>query len=473
MKKAKSLIITFVILLLLLIALYCIKAREKDVTPITNEPTALAEADTANQAITIVDYTTSDIKEITISKGNETLTYVPTGEGWSIKEYEQVPVSKNSLQYVGEQLLHIEASQSIDSTNLSDFGLDKPMQTVVYSLKNGTTVELLVGASTLDHTNSYVTFKQENSPVYIISSLTSNAFITNINDLRDTKLEEYEPANVTALSASGREITNISLTPSEEQNSLLTSFDLTTPSISKLPVDYDRFQALLDALPTFTIKEFIADNVTDLSQYGLDNPQLHLCLQVTSQETAEDGEDKTTTSNLDYIWGDEISEGLVAFMKTGDKSVYAMDSSFLKPLIEALDPFTLSSKYIGLVKIDTLSGVDIFTGKGTYHFSIDEANETYAINDKPIEKDSFKAIYTALVNIKADKLMEEETVPASSPAAIRFTYTFLDGKTTSYNFYNASSNQFLITRFKDAMTVGCSTKQFEYLESLIEKALAN
>lgn len=253
-----------------------------------------------------------------------------------------------------------------------------------------------------------------------------------------------------------------------EQNSLMTNYVLTTPSLNQVAVDGSVFKESVQNLPALEAQDFIADGVTDLSPYGLDDPQLHLIINVTETDNTTK---ESSTRTLDYIWGNELDDGKIAFMKTGEKSVYAMDSSFLSPLLESLDPFKLSYKWIALVGIDTVKAVDLHLPGGDYHFTLDQDNAAYTLNDKAIEESKFKDLYTALIDIKADTLVTDTSIPANDQPAIYFTYTFKDGSTKSVNFYSYT-NHSLLSTLNDTMTVSCSLKQFTHLEQLITEALS-
>ena len=461
MKKIRTLLLTLIIFLLLIATLFFIKTNNEEV----NSP--VSESPSTDEVIHIIDLKISDIKEITVADSTESLTYVPNGNVWTLQGHDEVPIDNDKLNYNFERILQVKASRKIDSTQLQEFGLDTPTQTVTYTLNDGSIIELLVGTRTPDTANSYVKLNTKDSPIYLISSLISNSFVSHINDLRNTKLEEYEPKNVTGLTAKGRDINEMQISLAKEQNSLMTSYVLTTETLNQVAVDGNVFKELVQNLPIIEAKDFIADGVTDLSPYGLDHPQLHLIIDVTEIDSATQ---KSSTRTLDYIWGNELDNGQIAFMKTGDKSVYAMDNSFLKPLLEGLDPFKLSYKWIALVGIDTVKTVDLHLADGDYHFAIDQ--DTYTLNGKTVTEDTFKALYTALIDIKADHLVTDQTISAHATPTVYFVYTLKDGSTKTINFYKYN-DQFLLSTLNETMTVNCSLKQFIHLEELITEALSN
>ena len=197
MKKIRTLVLTLVIFLLLIAALFFVKSKKQEPAS-TSEPTSTAAA-----TIKVIDLKMDDIKEITVADATQSLTYVPEGGAWHLQGHEEVPINEENLNYKCERILQVEASRTVDQSNLQDFGLEKPVQTVTYTLKDGNILELLIGTRTQDTTNAYVKLNTQDSPIYLVSSLIINSFVSNINDLRDTKLEEYDTAQVTGLTVKG------------------------------------------------------------------------------------------------------------------------------------------------------------------------------------------------------------------------------------------------------------------------------
>lgn len=430
-----------------------------------NQPTT--EAASLADTIQVISLKAGDIKEIEIADSSSSLIYIPSGDKWSLQDHNEIPIDGEKLNYNCERLLEIKASRQIDATDLQDFGLSTPTQTVTYTLKDGKTVQLLVGTRTPDTANSYVKLNTSDSPIYLISSLISNSFVSQINELRNTQLEQYDAANVTGLTVEGTATTPMSITLSKEKNNLMTNYVLSTDTLHEAAVDGNVFKELAEQLPTLEVTDFIADGVTDLSSYGLDQPRLHLIIEVTETDATTK---EASTRTLDYIFGDSLDDGKIAFMRTGDKSIYAMKDSFLDPLLEKLDPFKLCYKWIALMPINIVQSIDLHLLEGDYHLDIN--NDTYTINDQTVTEEAFKAIYTTLIDIKADYLVTEQSIGVNDTPEVYFVYTLKDGSSKPVNFYHYNG-QFLLGTLNEAMTVNCSLKQFNYLEELITKTLSN
>ena len=158
-------------------------------------------------------------------------------------------------------------------------------------------------------------------------------------------------------------------------------------------------------------------------------------------------------------------------MRTGESSVYSMDASFLSTFKEVATPFNLSSKFIELPNINDVKAIDVAYADATYHLDVDEANTKYALNNKSIEKDAFKALYRSVIGIYAEIEVDEKSTDTTPEVTI--TYTMHDGSTQVATFMEATSNQYYQTVLNGSMIVGCSKTQLSNLKTTLDKALSS
>lgn len=286
----------------------------------------------------------------------------------------------------------------------------------------------------------------------------------------ETPPEESPSTSIAQLSLSGSEFPTMTLELGDEQNGIILTYELTTDVLDHVDVSSNSFDKLVNALPDFQVDSLIAEETTDLSAYGLDQPKLHLVIDFyDSSLPLEEGNSPTITSTFDFIWGNELSDGKIAFMKTGEKSVYAMDASFLSDLKEMATPFSLCSKFIQLPNIANVKTVDITYADATYHIDVDETHSTYALNDYSIEKDAFKALYRSVIGIYAE--FELETLAKETTPEVTITYTLLDGSTRSAAFIPSTDPEYYQTILHNNMIVGCSKAQLDALRATLDEAL--
>lgn len=468
MKKPVTLILAILILVILIVVLMFSnnKTSQKEAST-SSESTG---SDTSNESIPVLSLTKDDITSVTVEVSGETLTYLPGEENWSIQGYEDLDVDQSSLNYKAKTLLTLSASRQLDATNLSEYGLNEPTKTATYTLKDGTTIKLLIGNFTLDKSNLYVMLESNPSTVYMTPSIIYNCMESNISAFRNTELENPESESIAKITISGTEFVPMTIGINDEQNGIITAYDLTTDTLDHIDVSNNSFDKLVNALPEFKVDSFIADNVTDLSTYGLDQPKLHLIIEFyDSSIPLEEGTLPATTTTLDFIWGNELEDGKIAFMRTGETSVYAMDANFLSTFKEVATPFSLSSKFIELPNIQDVKAIDIAYADSTYHIDVDETNASYALNNKSIEKDAFKALYRSVIGIYAELELEDKSEDITPEVTI--TYTMQDGSTRAAIFTKSTSSLYYQTTLNGNMIVGCSKTQLSNLKTTLDEAL--
>nr|WP_302599441.1 DUF4340 domain-containing protein [uncultured Cellulosilyticum sp.] len=465
MKKSKFLILMTVVLLILICLAIFVQNNKTD----TTDEISNTDAIVANQSnIEVTNYTKEQLKSIQITEGENSLTFIQDGENWSI---EGVNTSDNlntaAIKVLCDNLLTLDASQKIDATNLEDFGLKAPSKIVTYTLTDGATSRILFGNVTPNHKNVYI-LKESTNEIFLITVSMADSFSGDLTKFRTTELETIDTSTVTALKASGKDIETFDISLNADTQEYTTSYLLQLSDGSIRDMSTNNFLELLKLIPSpITIEHFVADNVTDLTPYGLDVPTLDLYLQNTTTDTTS-GESKDVVTEIHYLWGNTTEDGQIYFMKADTQSIYSMNSDFLAPLLEAFDPFYLSAKFIQLTNIAEVMQIDIVLPDSSYTLKID--GENYTLNDQTLPTDTFKSIYKNIIGISADTELKGATLPTKAPI-ITFTFTSPEGEKTTYNYYNYD-NQFYQTQFKGQSIVGCSIKQFNYLKECLDKALA-
>ena len=349
-------------------------------------------SETTDALISVLNLQATDIHSIEVSVGNDTLNYISGKENWSLKGYENYALDQSGLNYKAKVMLNIKAACSIKNANLAEYGLDVPTKKATYYLKDGTTISVSLGNLSLDQLSVYMMIDSDPSTVYVAESKLYNCMIGNINSYRSKELENYDSAAIYSIAISGSDFETVSLTLSPEQNGYSTSYNLSTDKIQNALANTNSVEQLKAALPSYKVSHFVADHITDLSAYGLDQPVLHLTTNYydpksTTSNTPNANNDFDMIGQVDYIWGNTLDNGEIAFMKVGDTSVYSMDGSFLSNLKEVANPFYLISKYIAMPHIDKVTAIDVVFDDVSYHMTVDEANEKYSLDNQTMTKE--------------------------------------------------------------------------------------
>lgn len=467
MKKSKFLIlISFVLILLIALAMII----QKKETPTSDESTETSTSSVPQSTIEVTNYTKDQISKLAITQDANTLTFVQSGENWGLEGLDTtVELNTAAIKVLCDNLLTLDATKKLEASNLEDFGLTTPSKIITYTLTDGSSNRILIGSNTPDNRSVYI-LKESTNEIFLITTSMAESFKGDLTLFRVTELATIDTESVTALKASGKDIPSFDITLNTDMLAYTTSYLLKLDDGTIRDVSTNNFIDLLKLIPSpITISNFVADNVTDLSPYGLDTPTLDLYIQNTTLDTdVATNETTEVVSEMHYLWGNQTEDGKVYFMKADTQSVYSMNSDFLEPLLNAFDPFTLSAKFTQLTNIEDVMRVDLSILDDIYSLKID--GETYTINDKVISEDSFKDLFKNIIGISADTQFKDAKLPTSTPV-VSFNFISPEGEITTYDYYDYDK-QFYQTTFKGGSIVGCNIKQFTYLKECLDKALA-
>lgn len=467
MTKSKFLLL-ITIVLILLIALSMMVQNKNSGEP--NETLATDATPSTLSNIEVTNYTKDQISKLTITQDEHTLTFIQNGENWSIEDLEDsVDLNTAAIKVLCDNLLTLDATKKLETSNLEDFGLTSPSKIVTYTLTDGSTHRILLGATTPDNRSVYI-LNEDTNEIFLITASMAESFKGDLTLFRVTELDTIDTSTVTALKASGKDMHSFDISLNTDTNAYTTSYLLKLDNNSVRDMSTNNFLELLKLIPSpINIENFVADHVTDLSPYGLDTPTLDLYLQNTTTDTdITTNKTKEVVTEIHYLWGNVTEDGQVYFMKAGTQSVYSMNSDFLEPLLNAFNPFYLSAKFTQLTNIVDVMQIDMTFLGSTYTLKID--GETYTLNDKTLSTDTFKELYKNIIGISADTEFKGASLTDGTPAA-SFTFTSPEGEKTTYNYYEYDK-QFYQTIFKGDSVVGCSIKQFTYLKECLDAALA-
>lgn len=450
-------------------------ASNEDVA--TSSPAETTTNETSNTTDTtssVLALDKSEVNSIEVTVGSNTLNYVAGEENWSLEGYEDYLLDQSGLNYKAKLMLQVEAARTIENANLSEYGLDNPSKKATYHLKDGSTINLSVGNLSLDQVAVYVMLDNDPTTVYVVDSMLYNCMIGDIEAYRTKELENYETSSIHDITISGKDMENIALKLSAVQNGFSLSYDLSTDTMPDALANTYSVDQLISSLPSFTVSHFVADHVTDLSAYGLDDPTLHLVINYYDGSATNSGTPSSDTEfeiigQVDYIWGNILENGEIAFMKSGDTSVYSMDATFLTNFKECANTFFLSSKYIAMPYITDVTAIDVAFDDASYHMTVDEANGKYTLANQDMDKATFKKLYRNLCSLMAE--IELDT-PATGDetAACTIVYSLSDGTNKTVTLSPSTNSQYYQTYLNDALLVGVTKTQVDNLKETLKAA---
>ncbi len=473
MKKIKSLLFLIALFIILIVLL------------IFQKKAPSSSDETPSSATAVVSLLKKDVKSMELSKEGASLIYLPTEESWTFSEAEKYPLDEALLNRSCNSLLKISASKRFQSEELENFGLKSPSQSITYILNNGEKIHLNLGDLTSDG-NSIYGQKSGDDGIYLLPSTLASYIVSDKTSFRLKELASIDYQTLTHFIASGKDLETFDIKAETDSNAFISSYIAETPR-GPIRVDSTAFTRLLQKLPTsLQVSQFVADNVTDLTPYGLAEPRLRLFIEnaIPATEAGASTQNQLTPeptlTTLDYLWGNETENGEIYFMEKGGSSVYTMASHEITSFIQDLNFFQLISKQPAFVNLDLITDVTLNFGTENYKLSLSEEPKTssaekeepqviYTINEKSVEEKTFKEIYRNLISLSAPTLLEGPQ--ATDSPELQIIFTLKDGTTKEVTFYSYNPHYYSCNLY-DTFWGGCDIKTITYLQELLKKALA-
>jgi hypothetical protein len=452
MKKRKNLLILVAVLIVLLGGLYYVSSH----------PTKTSSTTTSSD-IKLIAVDGSKIQKIELVQKSGTLTLVSNGKTWDVTPSVSYKLDATKIAAIAKIAGAINATKIVDNapTDLDPFGLKTPVVTAKIYLKDNTTKEVYLGNKTPIGDDYYFMIKGD-SKVYSVASEVATDLSYTLSSVRDSKLVTLDTTKINDIKYSVNGAPAIEIKANANQTDQdktysLNGYLVTAPYKSECGADETKVQALISALPDFTVSQFLGVADKDLSKYGLDKPSL--------DATVSDG-----TTKVHFKVGKNLDSSNVYFMIDGSNEVYTMDPQKLSGFSSTA--FDLVAKDITLQNIDDVDKI-VFDGRGTHSEAVltrttqkatktgesDTTTTTYKIDGNEIKEASFKAFYTTVIGFSADA--ENDKTVAQNPeytltyylnkgAVKQITYTFCpyDGNFDAV-FVNGKSD-FLVS--KDQVT---------------------
>ena len=420
-KKTKTLIAAFAVVLLLGGGYYWSINRTNSNSPVYQPYTPPATLGNL-QALNIVKI---EAPGITLEKN---------GQVWELSYFEgEIPpggieLDQERIISMTYALANVWTERLVDEEpeDISVYGLDEPSSRLVVTDSAGQKVEYILGNLTPSRMSYYI--MQEGDPaVYSIASYVGGYIQLNLDNLRQRYiLPEIRPEEFVLLvidsPAHRIEINQRPQSLPLHLASLYSSYILTSPYQLARGVNNDNLSNLVNDLVNLGIVDFIDDNPSSLTPYGLDNP-----VRVYFQ-----GE----SGSLELLIGNAVDGMRYAKLPDarGVFTVYGAEN------IINTTPYSLTDKFALLVNIQTVDSITISGGGRDLYVEINDREEepVFFLNGKRAEERSFRQFYQAVIGLLTD---------AEIPAGTGFTWDLNNDEniTIEYQLYTPPGERVSIT----------------------------
>lgn len=393
MSKARSLIILFALLLIIVGIYVYTQVRGEEETEIA-----------AEERIRILEIEVEEVAKMVLKSQEETLTLTRDEDNWLVDYPYPVTLILRDVEDIMFSFTGLTAVEIVSESpeDLSVFGLDDPAVEATVTLTDGSEYTVYLGNRT-PVGNMFYLMRRDDPRVFSIWGSHGNHFSYRLADIRDTALTEVNIQEVTyfKLAREGQRVIEIMQSDEALELQLQLGFarwHMIQPYNEYASVHYERFNTLLTTLPQLEIAKFIDDNPENLAQYGLDTPSIELKVQ-------------DSENTLHLLFGSDYDEQHMYFQIAGQNAVYAMERELLEG-VKGTSPFELIDRFSYIVMIDYVDEIVISTADAEHSLTFvrntveaetegeeDEVVTTFFIDGKEVGDEEFRDFYQVLIGL--------------------------------------------------------------------------
>jgi hypothetical protein len=252
------------------------------------------------------------IEEITLTSGGETSTLRKADGTWKMTAPQAVDADQSEVSTLTSNIASLEVNRVVDenSSNLGEYGLEKPAIQIAFKAASGVTGTLNLGDKTATQSDLYAV-KAGESRVFLVSAFQESTFNKKPFDLRDKRVLHFERDKVDTM--------EVALGGPAALQFGRTGSDWVIKAPGQSRADYSAIEGLLTKLSSTNMTRLVEPSTKDptvLAKYGLDKPAATITLGAGS------------------------TRATLALGREEDGSVYARDQS--RDMVFAVDPSLLT-----------------------------------------------------------------------------------------------------------------------------------
>lgn len=152
------------------------------------------EAEAAAEKITVTDLKTDDITAFSYQYQDQTLSFAKEDGSWYYEGDKSVSIDQDAIATMLSNVTALEATDSVkDYENLSDYGLDAPVNVITLTTADGTTTLNFGSENTM--LSGYYLLKEGDDTVYLVGTTAKTAFDMSVEQLTKVESTETEAAS--------------------------------------------------------------------------------------------------------------------------------------------------------------------------------------------------------------------------------------------------------------------------------------
>ena len=217
-------------------------------------------------------------------------------DNWQLVRPIKARASNDAVVDILTKLNQTQISKFVgadESSNLSSFGLDSPVDVLTLYGGDGKKFEIDIGGPDPSNPQAVYAGIPERNSVVEVDKTFANLLNITPDDLRDRKIARLNSDLIDRITIESPTQQKIILAREENHWHFLSPMEA--------PADPTNIGRLIQELNDSDVTEFVSDTATDLAKYGLDQPKLRITFSsFASENTAESNAGEVVLSTLEF-----------------------------------------------------------------------------------------------------------------------------------------------------------------------------
>lgn len=431
------------------------------------------------EQVSVTDASADEIETVKFLIDKKEVTFQRKAEEWVKGNDEAFPVSQDTLNNAVGMLGDLKAERVLDDvSDLSEYGLDSPVNTIVFKTKVGEETSIKIGAKNESVSQYYVKKNEDDKKVYLVASASIEPFMNSLYDYAEPgTFPEISSENIKVIQVEGETSYNLSV----DEN----GFWYVSDGGNQEKADSAKAASMASSFSTLEYASFVNYDASEeeMESYGLNKPYANIILnyeeEVSKKETdnlkseeteleeaenteekqgekkgEETGEKKEEEAEMEdkslvIHVGSEAEEGDRYVSVDNSKEVYTMSEETISTFLDK-DDSDFWDMNVCYTSINDIESVEI-TYKGerktinvSRETSKDEdGNETetlsYEMDGKELDSIKMNTFYNKVSNMTAQKRVSDDTTLNSEPE-MKIVLRKTDGTEEEVSYHSYDSN---------------------------------
>lgn len=432
--------------------------------------------------VSVTEASADEIETVKFLIDKQEITFRKKDDLWVKSDDEAFPVSQDTLNNAAGMLGDLKAERVLkDVDDLSEYGLDSPVNTIVFKTKDGEETTIKVGAENESVSQYYVKKNEDDKTVYLVANASLIPFMNSLYDYAEAgTFPEISSENIKAIQVEGE--TSYSL--SADENGVWYVSD----GENREKADSAKATSTASSFSTLEYASFVNYNASEeeMESYGLNKPYANIILdyeekvskketdnlqvEETESEEAENTEEKKGETrgkkkgeeteekkeepemedkSLVIHVGSEAEEGARYVSVDDSKEVYTMSGETLSTFLDK-DDSDFWDMNVCYVSINDIESIEITYRGETNTINVsretskdEDGNETetlsYEMDGKELDSIKMNTFYNKASNMTAQKRVSDDTTLNLEPE-MKIVLRKTDGTEAEISYHSYDSN---------------------------------